>query len=211
MTSRIFRKFVPDFAGQDTKGGSVLHFSRMRLFVGIPLAAPAIEELKSISMRLRSNGDGLRWSMPESWHVTLQFLGNCNRQQYECIVTQLRKLHSPPVSIGLDEFGCFDRTGIFFVGVKLTPELAALQQEVMKATGPCGFISEDRPYRPHITLARGKGQAGVRALSVLKTKLPRQTSFTRCTADAFVLYESFTQPTGSRYEIRERFQLGRSG
>jgi hypothetical protein len=27
-------------------------------------------------------------------------------------------------------------------------------------------------------------------------------------AGEFVLYESFTEPTGSRYEIRERFRLG---
>ena len=45
----------------------------MRLFAGIPLAAAVIDELSAISIRLRSNDDGLRWSAPESWHITLQF------------------------------------------------------------------------------------------------------------------------------------------
>ena len=68
----------------------------MRLFVGIPLPAGVIEELSAISMRLRSSDDGLRWSTPESWHITLQFLGNT--PEYECTVARLRELRTPAVA-----------------------------------------------------------------------------------------------------------------
>ena len=62
----------------------------MRLFVGIPLSPAVIDELSATSMRLQSHADGLRWSTPESWHITLQFLGNT--PEYECIVSRLRDL-----------------------------------------------------------------------------------------------------------------------
>jgi 2'-5' RNA ligase len=176
----------------------------MRLFVGIPLATVVIEELSAISMRLQSHADGLRWSAPESWHITLQFLGNT--PQYECIVSQLRELRSPTVPIQLEGLGFFDRAGVFFAGVNLTLELGALQQRVTAATGLCGFIPETRPYHPHITLARSKSR-GAGGLRELKGKIHRDPRFTNFVADVFVLYESVPGPGGSRYEIRERFGL----
>jgi 2'-5' RNA ligase len=180
----------------------------MRLFVGIPLAASVIEQLEKISLRHRVEGDGLRWSTPESWHITLQFLGNTSETQYECVIARLRELHVPPVPVELDELGYFDRAGILFAGVTLTPELLALQQRVTAATIPCGFTPEDRPYRPHITLARSKGRRNAVGLETLKAKIRQQPKFSRFVAEEFLLYESFTLPTGSQYETRERFRLG---
>lgn len=179
----------------------------MRLFVGIPLAAPVIEQLEKICIRHRAAGDGLRWSAPESWHITLQFLGNTSETQYECVVARLCELHAAPVPVELEELGFFDRAGIFFVGVVPTSELLALQQKVTAATTPCGFTPEDRPYRPHITLARTKGRRNTTRLATLKGRIRHQPKFERFVAEEFLLYESFTRPTGSRYEIRERFHL----
>jgi 2'-5' RNA ligase len=167
-----------------------------------------IEQLEKVSMRHRAEGDGLRWSTPESWHITLQFLGNTGATQYECVVARLRELHVPPVPIELDELGFFDRAGIFFAGVALTPELLALQQTVTAATLLCGFVPEDRPYRPHITLARSKGRKNAVGMGAIKAKIRHQPQFSRFVAEEFLLYESLTRPTGSQYEIRERFRLG---
>lgn len=178
---------------------------RMRLFAGIPLAAAVMDELRAVSARLRSSGDGLRWTVPESWHITLQFLGNTSPEQYACLVPRLRALHAPPVPVCLEELGCFERAGILFAGVRLTPELLSLQERVTAATQPCGFVPEARPYQPHITLARAKGQR--RGLGELKAKTRRQPNFSRFAAREFLLYESFLSPAGSRYEVRERFPL----
>ncbi len=86
----------------------------MRLFVGIPLAPAVMEELSAIALRLQAKDDGLRWSAPESWHITLQFLGNT--AEYDCIVARLRELRAAPVAIQLEGLGFFERAGIFFAG-----------------------------------------------------------------------------------------------
>jgi RNA 2',3'-cyclic 3'-phosphodiesterase len=179
----------------------------MRLFIGIPLAVAVARELSAISSRLRSGGDGLRWASPESWHVTLQFLGSTSPDQYLCVIDRLRDLRSPPISIHLDSLGFFDRAGVFFAGVRLTPELSALQQQVIAATAPCGFPAEFRDYHPHITLARSKGKEGRHGIQHLKTKVERQPTFAAIKARKFLLYESLTRPSGPHYEIRERFPL----
>jgi 2'-5' RNA ligase len=179
----------------------------MRLFVGIPLANAVIRELSALSTRLNSNADGLRWAAPESWHVTLQFLGNTSLETYACLVARLRELRSPPVPVQLEALGFFERAGIFFAGVGLTPELLFLEQRVTAATGQCGFIPETRSFHPHITLARGKGDTRGHSLRELKTRIRHQPTFTGFVAEEFLLYESLLSPTGSRYEIRERFPL----
>ena len=177
----------------------------MRLFVGIPLAAEVIDELSAISMRLQTSGDGLRWSAPESWHITLQFIGSTGLPQYECIVERLLALRFPAIAIQLDELGFFDRAGVFFAAVALTPELQSLQQRVTEATGPCGFIPETRPYHPHITLARSKSKG--HALQGLKSRIRRQPGLPGFVAEFFVLYESVTGSTGAHYVIRRQFPL----
>ena len=177
----------------------------MRLFIGIPMAAAVIDELRAASARLRSAGDGLRWTAPESWHVTLQFLGNTSPEQYACVVASLRTLHSPPVPVCLENLDCFERAGVLIARVRLAPELLLLQERVTTATLPCGFVPETRPFQPHITLARSKGRQ--HHLVNLKAKLRRPANFTSFTAQEFLLFESYLSPAGSRYEIRERFPL----
>ncbi len=179
----------------------------MRLFAGIPLAAAVIDELSAVSVRMRTNEDGLRWSAPESWHITLQFLGNTGQEQFDCTVERLRELCSPAVPIRLEGLNLFERAGVFFAGVRLTPELLLLQQRVTAATGPCGFIPETRPYHPHVTLARTKGKGRMHGLHELKAKIHRQPAFSGFVAQEFVLYESVTRPTGALYQVRERFRL----
>lgn len=179
----------------------------MRLFVGIPLGASTMDELLAVTSRLRSSGDGLRWTTPESWHITLQFLGNVTQEQAECVVAGLHKLQRPPLSIWLEQLGCFDRTGVFFAGVGVSPELLLLQEQVLATTAHCGIASESRPYQPHITLARSKVRGHREGLSGLRSKISRQPKFPGFVAEEFLLYESFLGAAGSRYEIRARFPL----
>ena len=180
----------------------------LRLFIGIPLANTTANDLVALANRIRPKAtDGLRWSAPESWHITLQFLGSTTAQQFECVVARLRELHHMPVHIQLGALGTFARAGVLFVDVHVTPQLLALQQSVTAATAPCGFTPEDRPYHPHITLARRKGRGGDKEFRNLKLHITPPPHFSSFTAESFVLYESIPTPEGSRYEIRERFPL----
>jgi RNA 2',3'-cyclic 3'-phosphodiesterase len=179
----------------------------MRLFIGIPPAAAVIDELSATLRRLQSNADGLRWSAPESWHITLQFLGNADQEQCDCAVARLRELHASSVPISIEGLNFSDRAGVFFAAIRPARELLLLQKHITAATKLCGFIPEARPYQPHITLARSKGRQ--QKQPALLAKIPRQPHFTRYTAGEFLLYESFLGPAGSRYEVRERFPLAK--
>lgn len=166
-----------------------------------------MDELSAIRARLQSREDGLRWAAAESWHITLQFLGKTDEQQYQCVVERLRAVRSALVPIALEGLGIFERAGVFFAGVRVTPELVHLQQRITAATTLCGFVPEARPFNPHITLARTRGSVRQSGLNSLLARLHTEPRFTRFVAKEFFLYESFPGGEGSRYEIRERFAL----
>jgi 2'-5' RNA ligase len=180
----------------------------MRLFIAIPLPAAVVTELSEISNRLRSDQDGLRWASPESWHITLQFLGNTSPEQYSCLIAGLRNVRSGSVPISFKDLGIFDRAGIFFADVAVSHELLRLQRSVIEATSQCGFIAEDRPYHPHVTLARAKGDGRSQSIRALKSKMNLRPHLDSFAAEKFRLYEAFLGSSGSRYEVRGEFKLG---
>jgi 2'-5' RNA ligase len=199
----------------------------MRLFVGIALADVVVRELEQVVARLRSRGSEMRWTEPDSWHITLQFLGNTTPDQYACLMEQLGGVRSAPVPVQLGSLGCFERAGVFFADVEATPGLAALGRSVVATTGRCGFAAETRPFHPHITLARKAGNKGPREQGNKKPNPPAPDvraghggtfkelvaragaarPFTRFTAREFLLYESHLGAERARYEVRGRFPL----
>lgn len=175
----------------------------MRLFVGIPLPPEVVRQLSALCARLRSPADGLRWPAPETWHITLQFLGSTSLEQYGCLALRLRGIQMEPIRVELESPDIFDRAGVFFAGVRLTPGLLALEERILAATQLCGFAADTRPYRPHITLARGQRQN----IGALKTRVREQPDGAKFVAREFCMYESFLESIGARYEVRERFGL----
>ena len=182
----------------------------MRLFVGIALSPEVVEALERLSRHLRTADDKLRWTSPETWHITLQFLGEATVAQYGCVVPRLSAIRAPEVPVWLSGTGIFDRAGVFWAGVMVSPELCLLEKEVRAVTSGCDFMSEDRSYHPHVTLARAKGDERVRVLRSLQSRVKQQADFPAFTAQEFLLFESFLGSAGTRHEVRERFVLGRA-
>lgn len=180
----------------------------MRLFVAIPMTQAATHQLSAAVDRMRRRPDAqeLRWSPPESWHITLQFLGNVDSEEFACLLQQLREVQAQAVRIVPEKIGAFGRAGVLHAAVTPAPELLELEKQVTAATARCGFGCEDRPYHPHLTLARRRGRGGRDGISSIVDNNREVIPFTAFTAGEFALYESFLAGT-SRYEVRERFPL----
>ena len=182
----------------------------MRLFIGLPLTSTACEELANVTSSCKPTVEGFRWTSPEAWHITLQFLGNTKLERLQCLASTLRGLNSPAIPIQMGELSFFERAGALVVEVFPSPELVALQVAVVQATVPCGFVPEERSFRPHITLARSKNKSAVQAKRTFETTPQKAPTFSPFVAGEFRLYESFLGTNGSRYEVRERFLLDTS-
>lgn len=131
-----------------------------RVFVAIPLPEKHKAKLQQICAEWKRFGSFRKWVHFQDYHLTLQFLGECDSPQVKQIISQLSKVaaDTAPFSLqmqGMGTFGRKDQPRILWAGV--TGELFALhqlQQQIGTYLAPLGFPIEERPYRPHITIAR---------------------------------------------------------
>ena len=182
----------------------------MRLFVGLAIDNAVKESLERLTLRLRAQKDGLRWSTPDQWHVTLVFLGEVDDASLDALAQELNAVRCPAMTLHMDSFGVFERAGIFYAQVEVSEELLALYEAVAAAVRRCGMEVEDRPYKAHITLARAKNRDGRDAIERLRriaeSREQRRVQ-TNWTAAEFLLYQSQLSPRGSLYVVRRRFTL----
>ena len=149
---------------------------------------------------------GARFTRPEQWHLTLQFLGNeVELDEVADALGQLA-LRSGPVRLG--GFGAFpnERRGrVLWLGVaEGAPLLAQLAAAVGVLLGPRGYPPEDRERHPHLTLARCKVPSDLRATVAALGSGPVGPEWR---VEDVVLYESLTRSTGAKFMERGRFPL----
>jgi RNA 2',3'-cyclic 3'-phosphodiesterase len=176
----------------------------MRLFIGIGLPASVAEALakSAVSLIPPASASKIRWTPPANMHITLSFLGQVHPARLDVIQQALATVSAPGLRLELDGVGVFDRAGVIFAKVKLSPELLALAEQVIAAMEAYGFAREKRPWSPHITLARTRER--IRLLSTTACDSAFHQSFE---ADEFRLYQSLTLPAGAQYEVLNAFPL----
>jgi 2'-5' RNA ligase len=179
----------------------------MRLFVGLAVDEAVKETLERLTLRLRAKEDGLRWSTPDQWHVTLVFLGEVDDEACVRLVRELREVRQSPLKLRMERLGVFERAGILHAEVDVSPELLRLYEVVAAAVRRVGLAVEERPYRAHITLARSKSRDGRKAIERLRRPAEQQRLSVLWEPKEFLLYESQLSPSGSRYVVQERFAL----
>lgn len=204
----------------------------MRLFIGLATPEEVKQALERVTLRLRAKDDGLRWSTPDQWHVTLVFLGHVGDEACARVVDELGRVRLPPVDLRIDGLGVFERAGILYAQVEVTPALLRLYEAVVGAVRCAGLETEDRPYRAHVTLARSRNRDGKKTIERLRRSFAgageavlspakksgrelgarrgssaQQRLNERWEAKEFLLYESKLSSTGSTYVVQERFGL----
>jgi 2'-5' RNA ligase len=192
----------------------------MRIFVGLDIPDQIRTAIARYMDGLRNFAPDVRWVRPESFHVTLKFIGEQKLEAVEQIKRELATAKATPFDIAFRDNGFFPNTKnprVFWVGIHASDALPKLAASVDEAVSRTGIPRETNPYKPHLTLARsGSGrphpQPGDRPnnkLARLADKLEalRQPDFGTMTAREFVLYESTLGPSGARYSKIAAFPL----
>lgn len=175
-----------------------------RLFVALDLPGDISRALSSFKGSLHD----VRWYKPEQMHLTLKFIGNVDDLQMERIQEELAEIHADSFRLELDRLGYFppDRhPRVLWAGVKKNEPLIYLQGLVENATRHAGVESDDRPYVPHITIAKCKGiqKHEVEQFINDNGKLELQPLH----VEEFVLYASKLTPDGAVHHALESYPL----
>jgi len=165
--------------------------AHMRLFVAVWPPPAVVEQLGALA---RPDIDGLRWTGPDQWHVTLVFLGSC---EVEATRAALRRAPLPPGPVTAHVGPATGRFGrrIVHVPVAGLDDVAASVRAVLPG-------DDDRPFRGHLTLARARERRGVDLSSVVG--VPLEASFP---VHEVTLVASHLGRGPARYEVVDRLPL----
>lgn len=174
-----------------------------RLFVGIELP----DELKQLLSGVREEHPAARWHGPEQLHLTLNFIGHVDQEQARRMAAALVGVSCSPFSLavqGVGYFGTPQRPSVLWAGLTPSAPLHQLQKTLEQRLVPLGLVVEDRPYTPHITLARVR--PGVPLQAFLQQYA--QLSSSAFKVDHICLFLSSGGEQGVRYQVIERYRLG---
>lgn len=130
----------------------------MRVFIALAPPDRAKEELAEELRPAYGTHPQMRWNRIEDWHITLAFLGELPAETVPLLRLPLAALAGsrPAPCLALRGSGTFDDR-VLWSGIEGDlEELHKLAADVRGAVRSCGVDFEERPLRPHLTLARAR-------------------------------------------------------
>lgn len=185
-----------------------------RLFVAVPLPGPALAAVEALvaGVRLapepgpgerRDPGD-VRWVRMDGLHVTLRFLGPTDPARLPEAQAAVRAAAEgvERFEVSLAGAGAFPEHGrprVLWLGLERgRAALDGLAGRLGSALAEHGWPHDDRPVRPHLTLARSDGVAAGPVVAGRLVAAARDLDL-RWTAERLVLFESQTGGGPARY------------
>jgi 2'-5' RNA ligase len=191
---------------------------QIRSFIAIELSEEAKRGLARLRRELEKDEHKfVKWVDPGGIHLTLKFLGNIPAQRVAEITKAMEKAAQgiSPFRLeisGLGAFTSLKQVRVFWVGIGgELDKLSRLQQSIDSALAALRFAKEERPFMPHLTLARireGASPAERRSFgelvgsTVFEDKYPVEV-------EAIRLMRSQLTPAGAIYSCLSVVGLGK--
>jgi len=150
----------------------------------------------------------IRWKRTGGLHLTLKFLGEIETARVASLTAALQALgRFDPFEVEVKGFGFFPdarRPRVLWAGLEAPAALGELAARVEAALEELGFGRENRPFKPHLTLARFERPHAKPALTAAIGG-SSGGSFGSFEVSEFFLFESQLRPGGAKYFKLARF------
>ena len=189
-----------------------------RLFVAVPIpevvAARIGDVVGDVREGLGPDGQRVRWVQMEGLHVTIRFLGPTAPDRVDAVaaaVTAAAAVIERPFEVRIGGAGSFPdpaRPRALWLGIRAGSDaLGRLAAAVTTELAADGWALEERPFRPHLTIARTDGvHAGAEAgQRLVAAAAELDLAFD---ADRVVLYRSHLGRGPARYEALRSVVFG---
>ncbi len=187
--------------------------NRKRVFLALPLEPVEPVAAKMKQMQYRLHNYHIKWVKPEYFHLTLFFFGEIPVNQIpelsELVGSTLTNLSPFSFSVtGQAIFKKGNEPRVVWLGINAPEQLLDLKKAIDKSVESLGFISDEKRFRPHLTLGRflPKQRVNTDLESALKEgELMEPLNYD---ASKVILFESKLLPTGAQYLPIEVFSIG---
>lgn len=178
----------------------------IRAFLALPLPEQALSALRVQQFLLPLP----RKVDPDSFHLTLVFLGEQPEPLLEAAHDRFAQVRVPPFPLSLKSLGLFggEKPRAAWAGVAPCEPLTRLQAKLDHAARSAGIASESRRFTPHVTLGRFPPPPPEDSFG-LERAIAAGSSFTTpaWTVDHFCLFDSRQTKQGSVYTELARYDL----
>ena len=191
---------------------------QIRSFIAIELPEEVRQGLAKLRNGLqRDEHRFVKWVDPYGIHLTLKFLGNIPAGRVTEVTGAMEGATKgiPPFHLqisGLGVFPSIKQVRVFWVGIAgEMDKLSRLQQNIDSALAGLGFAREERPFVPHLTLARlrqGASPADRRSFGALVDSAVFEQEY-HLQVEAVNLMKSQLTPAGPVYTRLSLAELGR--
>ena len=187
----------------------------VRAFLAIELPTDIINEIHVIQSRLKKMLTGtVRWVRPEGIHLTLKFFGDVSGNDI-IKITGVMEDHgrgTGPFALDVETLGVFpdlNRPRVIWLGMGGDVErLIRFQKSMDHKLHESGFEKENRPFRPHLTLARIKDPKSLIGLAEIIEKMDKEKAG-HFDAMGLTLFRSQLTPGGAVYSKLAWFPFSR--
>ena len=176
----------------------------VRAFIAVEPSAEIRNEIFAADQELRGAGR-LSFVSPNLMHITLKFLGEVPDSQIPKITASLDGISAKPYTLqasGISTFGRPPR--VIKAEVHDSGATAALALDVESRMAKLGFAREEKPFSPHITIARVKEYSPA---LLPKINVIKERNFGECEISAILLKKSVLTPSGPIYSTIHRVNL----
>lgn len=135
--------------------------SLLRAFIAIELPGSIQLHLEQAIEMLSQKMAGLpiRWLPAGNIHLTLKFLGDISLANLEVLSEMMQKETAShqyfEFSIGgLGAFPSMHHPRVIWTAIEASPVLSNLQASIENSLARLGYVGDDKPFSPHLTLGR---------------------------------------------------------
>lgn len=128
----------------------------MRLFIAILLDKAVKDGICSVMEEMRAHSVRGNFTRRENLHLTLAFLGETKARELPALRKVMESAAGGPFTMEFGGIGYFPRREgpLYYLEVRRTPALLSLQSRLRDALSGAGYRTEDKAFRPHLTLGR---------------------------------------------------------
>ena len=167
---------------------------KIRAFVALRMSAETEDALAGFVETLRGSSPGIGWTRRERLHLTLRFLGDeIPAEKLERLSPALAEIAATSSAFKIDVRGTgvfpnFNRPRVIWVGLE-SEALMELAARVESVAVSAGFASDQRAYKPHLTIGRIRDP---RAWRPIRARIADTASlnFGSTAIDSMMLYQS---------------------
>jgi 2'-5' RNA ligase len=174
----------------------------VRLFIAIEIPQAIRSAFVSVLKEFRAIAPQVKWVRAENLHVTLKFLGETDSAKFGALQNVFSAIRSAePVNVEFRGLGFFPnekRPRVFWAGMEASANLKGLAADIDQAAHRLGFPLEDRPFTPHLTLARFQ-PPGIPSKLLQAIREKSEQVFGSLRTSEIHLVESKLKPTGAEY------------